>query len=210
MDTKVCTKCDIEKPLDQFYKDKSTKTWYASRCKSCKDKHTRDYYDRNKDRINKQKRDSWYNKTDRKKANDKKRREDNREKKLESDRRYREENRELIRERDKQYRLNNPEKYKERSRRQREIHWQEWIHLHYKTFYYIKDNNLRPDTCSICNKKCIPDSHHPDRHKWNEVVFVCRICHTNIHAWNIECPKPINLLDLVPPFNSNNNSEKWE
>lgn len=209
METKICTKCGIEKLLDQFYRDKSTKTWYAPRCKSCKDEHTRDYYNKNKDRINKYKRDSWYNKTDRKKAYDKKRRENNREKKLESDRRYREKNRELIRERDRKYILNNPEKYREKNRKQREKYWYDWIHLHYETLNYIRKNNLRPNACSICNKECIPDSHHPDRHKWNEVVFVCRICHKNIHVWNIECPEPINLLDLWP-LNNNNQSEEWE
>jgi hypothetical protein len=31
---------------------------------------------------------------------------------------------------------------------------------------------------------------------WSVVVFCCKFCHKNIHEWNIECPRPINLLDM--------------
>ncbi len=36
---------------------------------------------------------------------------------------------------------------------------------------------IRPAACSMCNKKCKPDGHHPDHAKPFEVVWVCRQCH---------------------------------
>lgn len=35
MDTKVCTKCKVEKPLSDFWRHHITKDGYAYRCKSC-------------------------------------------------------------------------------------------------------------------------------------------------------------------------------
>lgn len=43
---------------------------------------------------------------------------------------------------------------------------------------------IRPDHCSVCNKICVPEGHHPDYSKPLEVVWVCKDCHTAIH-W---CP----------------------
>ena len=36
MATKICKKCGIEKPLDEFYKDKSKKDGHENKCKECK------------------------------------------------------------------------------------------------------------------------------------------------------------------------------
>lgn len=38
MDTKVCSKCKVEKPLSEFYSDKRLKSGKASSCKSCQNK----------------------------------------------------------------------------------------------------------------------------------------------------------------------------
>ena len=35
METKICSKCGIEKELCEFCKDKSKKTGYKSQCKIC-------------------------------------------------------------------------------------------------------------------------------------------------------------------------------
>ena len=35
MDTKICIKCGLEKPLGEFYSDKRLKCGKASSCKSC-------------------------------------------------------------------------------------------------------------------------------------------------------------------------------
>jgi len=40
---------------------------------------------------------------------------------------------------------------------------------------------IRPTSCSLCKKPCIPQGHHPDYSKPLEVVWVCKDCHTGIH-----------------------------
>ena len=48
--TKVCTKCSLEKPLDAFNKDKYKKDGYMHHCKECK----KEYYNKNREAIAKQ------------------------------------------------------------------------------------------------------------------------------------------------------------
>jgi len=59
---------------------------------------------------------------------------------------------------------------------------------------------LKPNKCPICWEERKIEMHHPSYSrfdKWCEVVFCCPECHHGIHAWFIECPKPINLKDLT-------------
>lgn len=42
--TKVCSKCNIEKPLDEFVRDKRRKYGRRSQCKECHNKQIRNYY----------------------------------------------------------------------------------------------------------------------------------------------------------------------
>ena len=46
----------------------------------------------------------------------------------------------------------------------------------------IKSGKLiRPDSCVICTKECIPEGHHPDYSKPLEVIWVCKQCHADYH-----------------------------
>lgn len=44
---KICSACDIEKPLSLFSKDSSRSDGYQKRCKSC----NKDYYSKNKEKV---------------------------------------------------------------------------------------------------------------------------------------------------------------
>lgn len=204
MDTKVCTKCGIKKPLDQFYKDKKKKDWYHSCCKSCKNIVNKKYIDNN-NLIIKQKA--------------KKYREEHKEHIKEKNKNWYWNNRDKALENNRQYKIDHPDyskkmyykhrdKYIQNSKDRQKKMW--YTKLHSVTYSFIKKHNLYPDECCLCWSNKSIEAHHPDYSKWYEVIFICHKCHQNIHAWNINCPKPINLLDLVPPFNSNNNSEEWE
>lgn len=72
---KVCTKCNSDKELSEYYKDKSKKDGLSSSCKSCKNKQNIEYqatnkeskaeYDKNRrtvnrETINKKKRDYYH------------------------------------------------------------------------------------------------------------------------------------------------------
>ena len=54
--TKICSKCKVEKPVSQFYKDKRNKDGFKYACKNCNKKYNKknltNYYSRNKEKIN--------------------------------------------------------------------------------------------------------------------------------------------------------------
>lgn len=49
--TKVCTKCNIEKTIDDFYKDSCSRDGLESRCKKCQNERRRIYYENNKEKV---------------------------------------------------------------------------------------------------------------------------------------------------------------
>lgn len=51
MTTKVCTKCGIDKNLEEFYKDKATKTGRDSDCKICANSKTKKYRKVNPEKV---------------------------------------------------------------------------------------------------------------------------------------------------------------
>lgn len=46
---KICTKCNIEKPLSEFYKNKTKKDGLTSYCKDCKRIYNEDHYNKTKE-----------------------------------------------------------------------------------------------------------------------------------------------------------------
>ena len=65
--TKTCSKCGIEKLLNEFHKDKSKKDGRQSCCGKCDNKRTKKYQQGHKKEITKQKKE-WYERTGREKA----------------------------------------------------------------------------------------------------------------------------------------------
>lgn len=47
---------------------------------------------------------------------------------------------------------------------------------------------VRPDSCSRCGEKCIPDGHHADYGRPLDVEWLCRKCHHFAHGF-----RPLNL-----------------
>lgn len=52
MQTKVCKKCEIEKDICFFQKDKSKKDGYRNSCKECQREYHKNYYEANRHHIN--------------------------------------------------------------------------------------------------------------------------------------------------------------
>jgi len=102
---KTCTKCEQEKPLEEFHKHKGFKDGRQSRCKGC----VKQYYENNKDHIREQKKQYQQNNKEKRKQY----LENNKEHFKEYRKQYRENNREKMREYRKQYRENNREKMRE-------------------------------------------------------------------------------------------------
>jgi len=115
---KKCMKCGIEKNINEFYRNKSTKDGLCSYCKNCTKKHNKKYHCENRDALNKQKREHYQrNKIealikakDYYRKNKEKVREKNRKYNLENRREYYYQNKERIRGRERLYRKENPEK----------------------------------------------------------------------------------------------------
>lgn len=48
---KICTKCDLEKAITEFHRDKSRKDGLANRCKPCVIAHVKQYYTNNRSKV---------------------------------------------------------------------------------------------------------------------------------------------------------------
>jgi len=66
-----------------------------------------------------------------------------------------------------EWKQENPEKVKIQSKLNSEI---------------IKGNIVRPDNCSICNKKTRIQAHHYNYDNYLNFIWVCSACHTNEHV----------------------------
>jgi hypothetical protein len=97
---KKCSKCKVEKPFEEFCKQKIQKDGFYPSCKSCKKKH----YEENKEKIAKG--NKIYYEENKKIISEKskKYRQNNKQILKEKAKKYREENKELKRESDKKYR----------------------------------------------------------------------------------------------------------
>jgi hypothetical protein len=114
-DSKKCTKCGIEKSLEEFSKDKSSNDGYKCKCKECDKK----YQEENKENIKEQKKKYYLENKESIDANNKKYREENKESRKEYDKKYYEENKEEINEQKNKYRKENIEKTRQRTRDRR-------------------------------------------------------------------------------------------
>lgn len=54
MESKICIKCNIEKPYSEFHKRKISKDGYRNDCKLCKIEYDKNYWEKNKEKRHKQ------------------------------------------------------------------------------------------------------------------------------------------------------------
>tara|TARA_Y100000389_G_C17371096_1_gene469074 strand:+ start:237 stop:908 length:672 start_codon:yes stop_codon:yes gene_type:complete len=89
--TKVCSKCGVEKSLDDYHRDKTHKDGRRTICKVCRSgtsKYSKEHYEKNKEKINKRKKEYY---------------EKNKEVILEKAKEYYKENKEEVNKRTKKY-----------------------------------------------------------------------------------------------------------
>lgn len=55
--------------------------------------------------------------------------------------------------------------------------------IHLRVNRFLKEHNIDIKQCSLCWCQWDTVAHHPDNNKRDEVVFVCRKCHSKIHKW---------------------------
>ena len=169
-----CTKCWKWLTTNSFYKSSSKKFWVQTDCKECHRLNRRQYHIRNRGEDNLRSRE--YYKT----------------------------NKLRIDELNKKYRLMNRDKIclllkNYRESRSNDV-WFNWNTFHNREKRYVNKFWISKGSCSICwnNKNIV--MHHPSYESyddWSRVVFCCRSCHKLIHSGTLECPEPIDLLNLT-------------
>jgi hypothetical protein len=142
METKICTKCAIEKPIDLFTKDNKIKSGYTSRCKECTADYKREHRKLNADIIAIKRRVYYQN--NKKIINDKYKV-------------YREKNKTRIRERENRYVQKNKEKitiyqkeYKQKNRDKRAKYEKE---KQLSDPLYALSNNIRKNISKIFRQR---------------------------------------------------------
>lgn len=159
----------------------TNKKWRDNNTDKQREMH-KTYYENNKAEIL-EKQKEYYN--------------NNKERILERWRRYREKNKEKYIRKWMEWKKNNRDLVNEYQRKYREKRWKEQRDAHKMVEKFMRDNWIVISECPICWAKKRIVAHHPtspDYSKWNIVVFCCDSCHSSIHRWKIECPKPIDLL----------------
>lgn len=105
--TKICTTCNIEKEITEFYKMKAGKYGVASRCKYCHADYDKQYREANKERRNKCSKQYY---------------QANKEKRTEYMKQYYQANKDYFSEQNKQYYQANKEQHVEYRQANKEIH----------------------------------------------------------------------------------------
>ena len=131
---KICTKCKIEKSLDEFYNNRRRKDGKTSHCKACasacdktryvanrdtRRKQHKAHYEANRDAIRERQKAARDADPEKFNARNRKDYEDNREARRARRKEYHEENREAIRERKKVYHRDHPEVFRANAAKRR-------------------------------------------------------------------------------------------
>ena len=150
---KVCKKCGIEKPIEDFYIHNQMRDGYLSFCKDCVKDRVSNHRQENLERIRKY---------DRNRPNAKERIKKEYEAIKNNKERY------------KRY-LENKNKWGKENREKR--------NAHSRVQRAIENGLLiKPSTCQICGKcECEIQGHHHDYSKPLDVVWVCTECHGKLH-----------------------------
>jgi hypothetical protein len=113
MENKKCNKCELVKPVSEFYKDSNKNDGYATFCIKCKKESSKKSYENNKDKIKERVKIYRENNKETISKNDKIYKENNKDKIKEINKIYREENKDKIKEIYKKYYENNKDKIME-------------------------------------------------------------------------------------------------
>lgn len=167
---KICFKCNIEKPLTEYYKHKAMSDGHLNKCKECTKNDVHKHrgeniekvraYDRNRpnkaDRIKKQ---SDYHKDGK--------------------------GRDIHVLANREYRERNPERYKANTSVSNAMR---------------DGRLLRPSNCDKCGMDCKPQGHHDDYSKPLVVRWLCVSCHNEFHNFVREIFRNLKHTGLNNPF----------
>ncbi len=174
MTSKKCTKCKVEKELTEFKRIlRRGKRVVDSQCAECLAEYKRKHYRENRQAyLDKSKR--W--------------REDNPERAKEVRRIYYEENAERLRAQKRDY-SRRPEVIERQNERFREYRKDEEFLRRERSRGMLNKRIqskkiTKPNRCSTCGEKGYVEAHHEDYDKPFDVIWICKLCHEDIHHSN--------------------------
>jgi hypothetical protein len=174
---KTCNKCEVEKELAEFHKNKASKSGHRGICKACVTLSNKVHYEANKEVIA---------------VKGRKYRSENREARLErvalKNKEYYEANKEVISVQQKQYRSENSELLKERVRKYRKAN-PDKDRAHAAVKRAVHKGTLIKQPCEKCGG-IDADAHHDDYTKPLEVQWLCRKHHSEWHTHNTPIRAP--------------------
>lgn len=167
---KECFKCNIVKPLDEFYKHKAMNDGHLNKCKECTKKDSHKHRDENIEKV---------------RAYDRNR--PNKSERIKKQSKYHNtEKGKLVRFiATKNYRSKNPERYKANTAVNNAIRDKRLI---------------RPSNCDKCGISCKPQGHHDDYSKPLDVRWLCVDCHNEFHNFVREIYRNLEHTGLGNPF----------
>ena len=185
--TKVCTKCKVEKPYDNFHLHKSRKDGRQDNCKECIKNYSRD----NSERL-RAKSIKWYKENlNKAKEKNKKWRKDNPEKTAEYSKKYRQDNFEKIADYNRKRKQENPAYHREyeKKRRQSDPLYKMICYLRNRIGSYCRDIGANRTTrtkdmlgLDLSTFKSYMESKFQDGMTWE-----------NYGQWHVDHIKPISL-----------------
>ena len=167
MDKKTCYKCNIIKPLSEFYKHKQMGDGHLNKCKVCTKIDVTIHRSENIEKCRAYDRWRYENHPHRAELAGKWQRE-NPERSKESKRLWSTSNRDKIKVSQSRWDKANPHKKK----------------ANRAVSNAIAGGRLtRPESCSRCLKLCKPEAHHWSylEENWLDVIWLCRQCHVAEH-----------------------------
>ena len=154
---KCCSKCNQNKPIIEFGKNKRNSDGLTVWCKTCRNEYQRQYRKDNIDKVRKSNRLSK-----------------RRERAIKGN--------DFFRKRERSWYQNNKEHKREyvANRRQDD---KKKIWAQNKLNKAVKSGKVaRPKICPICNEEKKIDGHHYDYNKPLDVIWACRSCHMKEHS----------------------------
>ena len=169
---KICTECEEEKEIEEFYGNKKLKDGHENVCKECRLRRSKEWYTENKDRKTITKKNWISNNRDKYRETSRKWREDNREQHLKNLKEWRKNNKERCLENNRNWKLNNKERNLELSRKDKA--------KRKRNFGYIPLNDKFPGSVGHhISKDCvvyIPEELHKSiPHKYNDPISMGEI-----------------------------------
>lgn len=194
-----CSRCENFKQSIDFWKNKNKPFGLNCYCKECAKIRWKEFYNNNKDRVKGYHKNYYQNNRDniQEKHKEYNRKTYTTERGRGYQRKYREKNYGIYIERQRAYRK---KEYKEKYEKKKSTEVGFNINtFHTKATDYIKNNNLRFNECIVCGKEGKTQAHHPsydNKDKRKEVVFLCDACHKLVHTGELDCPEPVDLIQL--------------